>query len=126
MFEEDVEVYSWFYFLFCRFCVCVFNKPVAILEDFFHCHFSRPMPQFVHFLICLLKTPVPDTYSLLLYCYPNFKRAEVEKKLSSYHAPYKGEGKSKEPACVGDEIVVSPLAFDFVRESQRNKKVVLR
>ena len=103
----------------------MFNKPVALLEDFFHL-FSRPMPQCVHFLVCLCKTPVPDTYSLLLYCYPIFKRAEVEKKLSSYHAPYKGEGKSKEPARVGDEIVVSPLALDFVQKSQRNEKVVLR
>ena len=104
----------------------MFNKPVVLLEDFFHRLFFRPMPQHVHFLTCLCETTVPDTYSLLLYCYPSFKRAEVEKKLSSYYAPYKGEGKSKEPACVGDEIVVSPLGLDFVRESQRNEKVVLR
>ena len=84
------------------------------------------MPQYVHFHTCLFKTPVPDTYSLSLYCYPNFKKHEVEKKLSSYDAPYKGEGKSKEPACVGDRIVVSPIALDFVRKSQRNEKIVLR
>ena len=46
--------------------------------------------------------------------------------MSGYDAPYKGEGKSKEPACVGDGIVVSPIALDFVRESQRNEKIVLR
>ena len=84
------------------------------------------MPQCVHFLTCLCKTTVPDTYGLLLYCYPNFKETELKKKLSSYDIPYQGEGKSKEPACVGDEIVVSPLALDFVRESQRKEKVVLR
>ena len=84
------------------------------------------MPQCVHFLTCLCKTTVPDTYGLLLYCYPNFKKTELKKKLSSYDIPYQGEGKSKEPACVGDEIVVSPLALDFVRESQRKEKVVLR
>ena len=50
----------------------------------------------------------------------------MEKILSRYHAPYKGEGKSEELACVGDEFVVSPLALDFVRESQRKEKVVLR
>ncbi|XP_022798994.1 uncharacterized protein LOC111337037 [Stylophora pistillata] len=112
---------------FCRFCpVCVFNERATLLEDFFRRLFFRPMPQCVHFLTCLCKTTVPDTYSLLLYCYPNFKKAELEKKLLSYDVPYKGEGKSKEPACVGDEIVVSPLALDFVRESQRNEKVVLR
>ena len=83
------------------------------------------MPQTVHFLTCLCKTTVPDTYGLLLYCYPNFKKAEVEKKLSRYDAPYQGEGKSKEPVCVGDEIVVSPIALYFVGESQRNEKVVL-
>ena len=84
------------------------------------------MPQCVHFHTCLCKTTVPDTYGLLLYCYPNFKQAEVEKKLLSYDIPYKGEGKSKEPACVGDEFVVSPSALDFVRESPRNEMVVLR
>ena len=84
------------------------------------------MPQYVHFLTCLCKTPVPDTYGLLLYCYPNFKKHEVEKRLSGYDAPYKSEGKSKEPVCVGDEIVVSPVALDFVRESQRKEKVVLK
>ena len=50
----------------------------------------------------------------------------MEKKLSSYDIPYQGEGKSREHACVGDGIVVSPLALDFVRESERNEKVVLR
>ena len=104
----------------------MFNKPVALLEDFFRLLVSRPMPQCVHFLACLCKTAALDTYGLLLYCYPSFKGAEVEKILSSYDAPYKGEGKSKEPACVGDEIVVSPIALDFVRESQRKEKVVLR
>ena len=104
----------------------MFNKYVPPLEDYFRRLFSSSMPQFVHFLTCLLKTPIPDTYSLLLFCYPNFKRAEVEKKLSSFCVPYQGEGKSKEPACVGDEFVVSPLAFEFVKESQRNEKVVLR
>ena len=104
----------------------MFTGSVALLQDFFHRLSFRPMPQCVHFLTCLCKTTVPDTYGLLLYCYPNFKKAEVEKKLSSYDIPYQGEGKSKEPACVGDGIVVSPLALDFVRESQRNEKVVLR
>ena len=84
------------------------------------------MPQSVHFLACLCKTTVPDTYGLLLYCYSNFQRAEVETKLLSYDIPYQGEGKSREPACVGDGIVVSPLALDFVREFERNEKVVLR
>ena len=50
----------------------------------------------------------------------------MEKKLLGYDIPYQGEGKSKEPACVGDGIVVSPIALDFVRESQRNEKIVLR
>lgn len=104
----------------------MFNKPVALLKDFFRRLFFRPMPQCVHFLTGLCKTAVPDTYALRLYCYPNFKKGEAENKLSSYDVPYKGEGKSKEPACVGDEIVVSPLALDFVRESQTNEKVVLR
>ena len=98
----------------------MFNKPVALLEDFVRL-VSRPMPQCVHFLACLCETNVPDTYGLLLYCYPSFKEAEVEKILSRYHAPYKGEGKSKELACVGDEFVVSPLALDFVRESKERK-----
>ena len=86
------------------------------------------MPQSVHFLACLCKTTVLDTYGLLLHCYPkkNKKKAEVEKKLSSYDIPYQGEGKSREHACVGDGIVVSPLALDFVRESERNEKLVLR
>ncbi|XP_066019524.1 uncharacterized protein [Pocillopora verrucosa] len=111
---------------FCGFCVCVFNERDAVLEDFF-CHlFFRPLPQRVHFLTCLCETTVPDTYALLLYCYPNFKKVEVEKKLSRYDIPYKGEGKSKELAYVGDEIVVSPSGLDFVRESQRKEKVVLR
>ena len=104
----------------------MFTRPVARLPDFFHRRSSRLMPQCVHFLTCLCKTTVPDTYSLLLHCYPNFKKAELEKKLSRYDIPYQGEGKSKEPACVWDEIVVSPIALDFVRESQRNEKVVLR
>ena len=104
----------------------MFTGSVALLQDFFHRLSFRLMPQCVHFLTCLCKTTVPDTYGLLLYCYPNFKKAEVEKKLSRYVTPYQGEGKSKEPACVGDGIVVSPLALDFVRESQRNEKVVLR
>ena len=84
------------------------------------------MPQCIHFLACLCKTTVPNTYGLLLYCYPNFKETELKKKLSSYDIPYQGEGKSKEPACVGDEIVVSPIALDFVQEYQRSEKVVLR
>ena len=104
----------------------MFTGSVALLQNFFHRLSFRPMPQCVHFLTCLCKTTVPDTYGLLLYCYPNFKKAEVEKKLSRYDTPYQGEGKSKEPACVGDGIVVSPIALDFVRESQRNEKVVLR
>ena len=104
----------------------MFNKPVSLLEDFFRRLFFRSMPQCVHFLTCLCKTTIRDTYCLLLYCYPNFKQAEVEKRLSRYDTPYQCEGKSKEPACVGDGIVVSPLALDFVRESQRNEKVVLR
>ena len=54
------------------------------------------------------------------------EKAEVEKKLLSYDIPYQGEGKSREHACVGDGIVVSPLALDFVRESERNEKLVLR
>ena len=113
--------------MFCSFCpVCLFNKSVALLEDLFHRLSFRSTPQCVHFLTCLCKTPVPDTYSLSLYCYPNFKKPEVEKKSSSYDTPYKGEGKSKERACVGDGIVVSPIALDFVRESQRNEKIVLR
>ena len=104
----------------------MFTGSVALLQDFFHRLSFRPMPQCVHFLACLCKTTVPDTNGLLLYCYPNFKKAEVEKKLSRYDTPYQGEGKSKEPACVGDGVVVSPIALDFVRESQRNEKVVLR
>ena len=104
----------------------MFTGSVALLQDFFHRLSFRPMPQCVHFLTCLCKTTVPDTYGLLLYCYPNFKKAEVEKKLSRYDTPYQGEGKSKEPACVGDGVVVSPIALDFVRESQRNEKIVLR
>ena len=103
----------------------MFTESVALLQDFFHRLSFRLMPQCVHFLTCLCKTTVPDTYGLLLYCYPNFKKAEVEKKLSRYDAPYQGEGKSKEPVCVGDGIVVSPIALYFVRESQRNEKVVL-
>ena len=121
-----LQVIHVFYFLFYRFCVCVFNKPVPLLEDYFRRLFSRTMPQRVHFLTCLCKTTVRDTYSLLLYCYPNFKQPEVEKKLSSYDIPYKGEGRSKEPVCVGDKIVVSLRAFYFVQESQRNENVVLR
>ena len=96
--------------IFCRFC------PVSI----------RPTPQDVHFLVCFSETTVPDTYAILLYCYPSFKRDEVEKELSRSKIPYKGEGKSKEPVCVGDEIVVSLVGVDFVRESQRNEKLVLR
>ncbi|XP_027046688.1 uncharacterized protein LOC113674409 [Pocillopora damicornis] len=112
---------------FSRFCpVCMFTESVALLQDFFHRLSFRLMPQCVHFLTCLCKTTVPDTYSLSLYCYPNFKKAEVEKKLSRYVTPYQGEGKSKEPACVGDRIVVSLIALDFVRESQRNQKLVLK
>ena len=104
----------------------MFNKPVALLEDFFHRIFFRPMPQCIHFLACLCETTVPDAYALLLYCYPSFKNAEVIKKLSEYQILYRGEGKSKEPVCVGDEIVVSPIALDFVSKSQRNEKVILR
>ena len=88
--------------------------------------FFRSMPQYVRFCAYLLKTPVPDTYALMLCCYPNRKQFEVEKEFSSYEISYKGEGKSKEPLCVGDEIVVFPSGLDFVRESQRNEKVVLR
>ena len=106
--------------------MCVFKEPDAVLEDFFGHLFFRRMPQRVHFLTCLCETTVPDTYALLLYCYPNFKKVEVEKKLSRYDIPYKGEGNPKEPACVGDEIVVSPSGLDFVQESQRKEKVVLR
>ena len=84
------------------------------------------MPQRIHFLACLYATTVPDAYALLLYCYPSFKNAEVKKKLSAYEIPYRGEGRSKEPVCVGDEIVVSPIALDFVEKSQRNEKVILR
>ena len=102
------------------------NGSPVLLEDYFRGLSLRPMPQCVHFHTCLCKTTVPDTYGLLLYCYPNSKQAEVEKKSLSYDIPYKGEGKSKEPACVGDEIVASPLALDFVRESSRNETVVLR
>ena len=104
----------------------MFTESVALLQDFFRRLFFRSMPQCVHFLACLSNTPCPDTYSLLLYCYPNFKKADVEKKLLGYDIPYQGEGKSKESACVGDGIVVSPIALDFVRESQRNEKIVLR
>ena len=104
----------------------MFTETVALLEDFFRRLFFRPMPQCIHFLACLCKTTVPNTYGLLLYCYPNFKETELKKKLSSYDIPYQGEGKSKEPACVGDEIVVSPIALDFVQEYQRSEKVVLR
>ncbi|XP_066019482.1 uncharacterized protein [Pocillopora verrucosa] len=112
---------------FSCFCpVCMFTESVALLQDFFYRLSFRLMPQCVHFLTCLCNTTVPDTYSLSLYCYPNFKKAEVEKKLSRYDTPYQGEGKSKEPACVGDRIVVSLIALDFVRESQRNQKLVLR
>ena len=96
-------------FTFC-FADCVSSAgSISLLlfwDIFFRRLFFRPMPQCVHFLTC--KTTVPDTYGLLLYCYPNFKKAEVEKKLSSYDIPYQGEGKSREPACVGDGIVVSP------------------
>ena len=84
------------------------------------------MPQTVHFHACLCSTTAPDTYGLLLCCYPSFKSAEVEKKWSSYVTPYKGEGRSKELACVGDEFMVSLLGLDFVVESQRKEKVVLR
>ena len=84
------------------------------------------MRQYVHFLACLCETNVSDTYGLLLYCYPNFKQSELEKKLSDYIIRYKGEGKSKKPACDGDKILVSPLAFNFEQKSQRNEKVVLR
>ena len=104
----------------------MFHKPVALLENIFCRLLFRPMPQCVHFLTCLCKTTVRNAYGLLLYCYPSFKKAEVEKELSSYDVPYKGKGKSKESVCVGDVIVVCPLALDFVRESQRNEKVVLR
>lgn len=93
---------------FCRYCsvVCC-------------CPFFRPMPQYVHFLACLCRTPVPDTYFLFLYCYPSLKQPEVD-------IPYKGEEKSKEPACFGDKIEVSLSAFGFVPESQRNEKMALR
>ena len=104
----------------------MFSKPLVLLEEFFRRLLFRPMPQCVHFLACLCKTTVPDIYGLLLYCYPSFKKTEVEEELSSYDTPYKGKGKSREPACVADGIVVSPIALDFVRESQRNEKVVLR
>lgn len=83
------------------------------------------MPQCAHFLVCLCETPVPDTYSLSLYCYPSLKQPEVEKKLSEYTIPYKSEGKSKEPSYDGEKIVVFPQEFNFVREHQRNEKVVL-
>ena len=113
--------------MFCSFCpVCLLTKSVAPLKDFFHRLPFRSTPQYVHFLTCLCKTTDIDIYGLLLYCYPNFKKPEVEKTLSSYDIPFKGEGKSKEPTCVGDGIVVSPIALDFVRESQRNEKIVLR
>lgn len=84
------------------------------------------MHQNVHFLACLCETNLSDTYGLSLFCYPSFKQSEVEKKLSCYIIPYKGEGNSKKPACDGDKILVFPLAFDFEKKSQRNKKVVLR
>ena len=84
------------------------------------------MSQDVNFLTCLCKTTVPDIYGLLLYCYPNWKKADVDRKIERYDAPYKGEGKSMEPVCIRDEILVSPLALNFVRESQRTEKIVLR
>ena len=91
-----------------------------------HSPFFRPMHQNVHFLACLCETNLSDTYGLSLFCYPSFKQSEVEKKLSCYIIPYKGEGKSKKPACDGDKILVSPLAFNFEQKSQRKEKVVLR
>lgn len=80
----------------------------------------------MHFLACLRKTSVLDTYILSLYCYPNCKQLEVEKNLSICEISYKGEGTSKEPVCVEDEIVVFPSGLDFVGEYQKNEKVVLR
>ena len=115
IFEKDVAVYSCSYLFFCRYC------PVVC-----HCPFFRPMHQCAHFLACLLMTPVPDTYSLYLYCYPSLKQPEVEKKLSSYVIPYKGEGKSKKPTCFGDKIEVSLSAFHFVQGSQRNERIALK
>ena len=88
--------------------------------------FFRPICQRIYFLACLSKTPTPGTYALLLYCCPFFKKDELEKKLSKYIIPYRGEGEPKEPVCIGTEILVSPIEFDFVKESQRNEKVVLR
>lgn len=109
---QFINVFTfWFY----RFHSVVFRSP-----------FFRSMAQNVRFCAYLLATTVPDTYGLILCCYPNWKQFEVEKKFSSYEISYKGEGKSKEPLCVGDEIVVFPSGFDFVRESQRNEKVVIR
>ena len=99
---------------------------LQILSSFLPLVFFRPMPQCVHFLTCLSETPVPGSYGLLLFCYPSFKQPEVEKKLSIYEIPFRGEGKSKKSPCVGDKIVVSLLGFGFERESQRDKKVVLR
>ena len=81
------------------------------------------MSQYANFLVCLCETPVTGCYALLLYCYPSSKQPEVDKK---YSIPYKGEGKSKEPVCVGDKIEVLPLSFHFVQGSLKKGKVVLR
>lgn len=84
------------------------------------------MPQKIHFLVCLSETTIPGTFALLLHCCPPFKKDELEKKLSKYVIPFRGEGEPKEHVCIGTEILVSPIEFDFVKESQRNEKVVLR
>ena len=101
-------------------------KTVTLLKSICHDLLFRPMLQYVYFHGFLRETTCPRTYALVLFCYPRFKIDEVEGKMSTYDNHYIGEGRSKEPLCVGDEIMVSLTGFDFVQESQRNEKVVLR
>ncbi|XP_022809156.1 uncharacterized protein LOC111346126 isoform X2 [Stylophora pistillata] len=105
--------------------VCKLKNLVSQLEDFTRRSFPTPMPQRVHFLACLRETLCHAKYELLLYCFLNIRRADVVQEISRYETPFIGEGKSKEPLCKGDKIVVSLSALTFEHESQKNKEIVL-
>ncbi|XP_078357696.1 p53-induced death domain-containing protein 1-like [Oculina patagonica] len=78
----------------------------------------RSMPQYVKLSTCLCESTVPEDFVLKIFCYPSTLQFQVEKILSRYRVPYQGEGKSVEPICKGDKILVTFLSALIPQEEE--------
>ena len=116
-------------FTFC-FADCVSSAcSISLLlfwDIFFRRLFFRPMPQCVHFLTCLCKTTVPDTTAFYCTVIQTLKKLRWKRNCQAMTYLTKVKESQGSLLVSGMELWFPRVALDFVRESERNEKVVLR